>query len=183
MSLEREAAINLRKIWQAHDERNEAKGWIAATNLYKILGAKPEQASCAGFLTIQAFLLADEAERYRGKNSEMEDLFYNKAKKLLMKAREVCDLETESPVYTVQWWKAYRHKDREGVSNGLIEEHKAQFLHLTPDEREKYAKLCAQKMIDAATKGHDAKSWSLTDKMLEDYFQVYLEALKQRSDK
>jgi len=42
--LKREAAVNLRKIWQAHDERNEAEGWLAASELYKILGANSEQA-------------------------------------------------------------------------------------------------------------------------------------------
>jgi len=178
MSLERKAAISLRKIWQAHDERNEAEGWLAASELYKILGANPEEASYAGFLTIQAFFLADEAERYQGKNSEMENLFYNKAKELLIQARRVCNLETESPTYTVQWWKAYRHKDKEGILNGLIEEHKAQFSHLSVDERKRYAELCAQKIIAAASKGHDVKDWSITDRMLEEYFQVYFEALK-----
>lgn len=69
----------------------------------------------------------------------MEDFFCNKAKILLIKAREICGFETKSPTYTVQWWKAYRHKNREGTVNGLIEEHMAQFSSLTPEEREKYA--------------------------------------------
>jgi len=181
MSLEREAAINLRKIWEAHDERNEAEGWLAATKLYKILGGKSGQASFSGFLTIQAFFLADEAERYQNRNSEMENFFYNKAKELLIKAREIIGLETKSPIYTVQWWKAYRHKDKKGIVEGLIREHKTQFTHLTLGEREKYAELCAEKLIAAATKGHDSKNWSVTDDMLEEYFKVYFEIIKRKS--
>jgi len=179
MNLEREAAINLRKIWQSHDERNEAEGWLAASELYKILGANSEQASYSGFLTIQAFFLADEAEKYQGKNARMEDLFYNKAKNLLVLARRSCNLEEESPTYTVQWWKAYRHKDREKVLNNLINEHKAQFSKLSEKEKEKYAKLCAKKLIVAISKGHDAKNWFITESMLEEYFKIYFEALNK----
>lgn len=181
MGIEREAAINLRKIWQAHDERNETEGWSAATELYKILGAKPDQASYAGFLTIRAFFLADDAERYQGKSTEMEDFFYDIAKEFLIKAREICGLETKSPIYTVQWWKAYRHKDKQGVLSGLTEEHRVQFLNLSPDEGERYAKLCAEKAIAAATKGHDIKDWSFTDNMLEEYFKIYFEALRNEN--
>ncbi len=173
--LKREAAVNLRKIWQAHDERNEAEGWLAASELYKILGANSEQASYAGLLTIHAFFLADEAERYQNKNSEMENLFYNKAKELLIKARKICKLEEESPDYTIQWWKAYRHKDEENLLSSLINEHKAQFSHLSKNEREKYARLCAEKIIVAAN-GHKSKDWSFVDKILEEYFEVYFKA-------
>ena len=178
MTLERQAATSLRNIWQAHDERDEVNGWLAATNLYKILGTKPGQASFAGFLTIQAFFLADEAERYQGKNEETEDFFYNRAKSLLTKAREVCGLETESPYHTVKWWKAYRHKNKEGIVRELVEEHRTQFLHLIPDERERYAKLCTEKIIDAAT-AHSTKNWRVVDRKLEEYFRVYLDAVKR----
>ncbi len=180
MSKERQAAISLRKLWQAHDERDEVKGWTVARRLYEILGAKSEQASYAGFLTIHAFFLSDDAERYQGRNSKMENMFYNKARDLLIKARKAAGLEAKSPVYTVRWWKAHRHEDKEGITDGLVKEHEIQFLHLTRSERERYANLCTQQLL-AASKGHYSRQKSATDKILEEYFKIYFEAMRKRT--
>jgi hypothetical protein len=179
------AAVSLRRLYQAHDERNEEEGSRAAADLYEILGATPEQAYSAGLLTIQAYLLSDEAEKHQGRNEEMENFFYEKAKNLLIEARKKCGFETESPIYTVKWWKACRHRNRQEILNGLVEDHKTQFSRLPPNESQKYAEICAQKMIDAIEKAHYNESLSaeekilVTDEMLEKYFQVYFEAISE----
>lgn len=58
MSISMQAATNLRKIWQAHDERNEKMGREAAISLYQNLGVDLEKAREAGPLVIQAFFYA-----------------------------------------------------------------------------------------------------------------------------
>ncbi|MCW1301346.1 MAG: hypothetical protein QW507_00910 [Candidatus Nanoarchaeia archaeon] len=176
MNLERKAAISLRKLWQAHDERDEGEGWTAAAELYSILGANSEQAARAGFLTFEAYLLADEAERWQDKDEEMEDFFYHKAMVLLQEARRTCNLETDSPAHTIRWWKAYRHGDERGVWKELIEEHKAVFSHL--EEMEEYSRQCVEKLLEAVKKGHDKKDWKVTEEMLEEYFKIFLKAFK-----
>ena len=157
MNHSKQAAINLRKIWQAHDERNEQMGAEAAINLYKILGVDLEKAKKAGPLVIQAFFYADEAEKYQSSNPKIEDEWYEKARELLVESRKICDLETESPRYTIKWWKGYRHKDTVAVFQGLVEEHKTQFTHLKDVTRDNYAQSCADKLVSAARKGHDVK--------------------------
>ena len=182
MKAEREAAICTRKIWIAHDERDEASGWRAASRFYEILGANPSQATYAGFLTIHAYFLADAAQSYQDKLKNMEDFFYRKAASLLEKARGICGFETESPKYTVRWWKAYRHKDKEAIVRNLIAEHKAQLSHLKPKEKKMYARICTQKLAAAATNGHYARKVRKTDKLLEDYFTIFLKAQKKSRD-
>ena len=180
MRPEREAASNLRGIWQAHDENRLTAGWTAAKQLYKNLGANPDAANYAGLLTIKAFFLADDAELYQKSNVEMEDFFYHIAEEFLTEARKLCGFETESPKYTVQWWKAYRHKDKEATLKGIIAEHETQFGHLPPEEGERYAKLCAERLVTAAMQGHDVRDWRKTDQLLEKYFDIYFEALKKK---
>lgn len=174
MGLERRAAVSLRKVWQAHDERDEGEGWSAAAELYSIFGADPEQAAYAGFLTFEAYLLADEAERWQDRDEGMEDLFYQKAMLLLREARRICNLETSSPVHTVRWWKAYRHGDEREMLLELIEEHRAIFSHLTEEGREEFSKKCAEKLLEAARRGHDRRNWEVADGILEEYFEIYL---------
>jgi len=180
MNQSRQASISLRKIWQAHDEKNEAMGTEAAINLYQILGVDLERAKKAGPLVIQAFFYADEAEKYQSSNPILEDEWYEKARELLVKSREICGLEIESPQYTVKWWKGYRHKDVGAVLDGLVEEHRSQFTHLDTEARDSYAELCAKKEMNAARKGHDIKNWEMVDSLLSEYFDVYFEALTKR---
>lgn len=175
MSDSREAAINLRRIWRAHDEGDEKKGREAASSLFQILGATPENAREAGLYAIQAYFCADEAEGYQGSDPKREDFWYGEAKRLLTKAREICGFETESPKHTIRWWKAYRHKDMEGVIQGLIDEHEAQFKHLDKSKRERYAKACVDKLITAG-KAHDIKNWEAVDDILTEYFNIYFDA-------
>lgn len=177
-----ESARLLTDVWRAHDERNEVAGRDAATGLYKELcklhpNSKPDGACLAGFLTIQAFFAADEAEKYQNKDPTMEVFFYNKARTLLEKARNMVGLETKSPTYTVLWWRAYRHNDEKGLAEGLVNEHKAQFPYIAGGIEDKYAELCTQKLLDAAMSGHATHDWPLTAQLLEDYFRFYYEAL------
>jgi len=175
--LPRVAAVYLRKIWQAHDEKNEMEGWSSAQKLYEILGATPAQASTAGHLTIQAFFLADRAESYQQMDMpDMEDFFYDIAKQFLVKARGICEMETESPTYTVQWWKAYRHKEKDSVMQAMLEEHKAQLTGLPLTERLGYSLACVNKLIPAGA-AHDKKDWKTVDDKLEEYFKEYFGAL------
>lgn len=98
----------------------------------------------------------------------------------MVRSREICGLETESPQYTVKWWKGYRHKDAEAVARGLVEEHKAQFAHLDAETKDFYSRLCADKLIAAARKGHDIKNWEMLDNLLTEYFDLYFEAISKR---
>lgn len=176
--LSREAAVNLRKIWQAHDERNFEMGAIAAEKLYLILGADEDNAKIAGPHVIRAFFHADEAEEYQNTNPEMEDKWYEKAKEELVLARQIVGFETKSPEYTIKWWKGYRHKNEKEIVDGLVNEHRTQFRFINPIKRDEYAKLCTKKLIEAARKGHDVKDWGVVDDFLVEYFDLYFAAIK-----
>ena len=173
---EREAAINLRKIWQSHDERDETAGWIAASELFVLFGAGKEESSKAGFMTIHAYFLADQAKMYQGRNDEMEDFFYSKISHLLRESRRILGMETKSVKHTVTWWKAFRHNDIKSIKNEIYREHLEQFTNLDDKNKINFSKKCTEKLIQAG-EGHNMKKWSMTDDLLTDYFKEYFEAL------
>jgi len=177
---ERVAAKSLRMVWEAHDKKDEEMGMYGAAQLYSVLGGQIEQLFYAGILTIQAYFLADEAEGFQNIDPQKEDFYYGNARENLEKARAALGFETVSPTYTVQWWKAFTHKDNEGTIRGLTEEHKAQLPHLAPDERERYAKMCVEKLSPAINL-RMKRQWEDVEKVLEDYFRIYLEAWEKGS--
>lgn len=177
----KEAAESLRMIWQGHDELNESLCVKGACNLYSILtGDNYIDESVlidSAKLLKESYWLADVAETFQGSDSKKEDDIYESAGALMEQSRRKVGLESDSVIYMVQWWKAYRHKDNEAVFDNLLSEHLVQFNK----KDESVAKVCVKLLIDAARNGHDDNDWSYVDNTLEKYFEIYLPQVLEKS--
>lgn len=173
-----EAAHYMRLIWQGHDERSEEMCESGAFGLYEIISpsALGYNKAKAAQLVREAFWSADEAEHWQRKSATKESQFYQRAGEFLEESRTLVGLETESVRFTMEWWKAYRHKDYNTVLENLVKEHLCQ---LNCEDKDKVAADCTERLIEAAEE-HKKRNWETCEVKLKAYFEMYLPALSTK---
>lgn len=160
------AAKGRRIIWQGHDKQDKELCERGAYQLYDALtNADEGSKQKAAKLVRKAFWLADEAEEYQGENPEKEEERYKEAGEKLKRFRELVGLNKESVRYTMNWWKAYRHKNREKLYNNMLKEHLIQFKNLS------LAKENTKILIDSCRNGHDHNNWEYAEEKLKSYYR------------
>jgi len=175
METAKHAAQYLRMIWQGHDERSEKICEDGAFGLYNILAPAASDYSKkeAAKLVREAFWAADKAEEFQAQNELEENLMYKNAEECLNKSRSIVGLETQSVQFTIVWWKAYRHKDKEALLENLVKEHLCQ---VTGNNSSDVAKKCSYIILEAAAE-HKKRDWKAVDNKLTEYFEIYLSNL------
>lgn len=169
-----QAAQCQRMVWQGHDEKDKALCLKGAVGLYTILTEEEHSKIMVSARYMQeAYWLSDDAEEYQKFDSELEDRAYGLAGLCLHRSRRKLGLETDSVQYTVNWWKAYRHEDKEALVENLVKE---QALQMCLKENLNVAKKCTEILLEAAAE-HKKKDWVAVDKKLEEYFTIYLSSV------
>jgi hypothetical protein len=173
----KEAAHYLTQIWRAHDEKNEKTCMGGAFGLYGILtDASSMLKSRAAEKLMQAYWMSDEAEKFQLSDPEKEDECYNDACRLIETSRALVGLEMKSAQFTVKWWKAYRHKNKDAVLENLVKEHMCQ---ITGNNNVEIAGSCSYLVYEAADE-HKNRNWKAVEKRLTEYFNVYFLNLSKR---
>ena len=190
-TLAKDVAVYQRKTWEGHDNKDIALCLEGAVGLYSILtDADTKKIMVAAKYLQEAFWLSDDAEEYQNFDSELEDRAYGMAGLCLHRSRHLVGLETDSVQYTINWWKAYRHNNKDVLVDNLVKEQVLQMRLIKYNDvvnnsaQEKvvqrelndnydFAKKCAGILLESAAE-HKKKDWASVDKKLEEYFTHYL---------